>query len=212
MSGALSNGASTAVPVGSGMPTDWLHPPGTPAPGAPKGLVDLFVSPASTTADVQHAGLASISPWWFALLVGVLLTAALLFLMWRYRRPLLLRWRLWRLARLLGRGTAERPSIERLAEALMWSLWRYFLPGEMGVIAGRPGLDRRTVPSRWRAAIIRLDVVRYAGPSVEGSDEQRLTAFAEVLQDIRRLPMRRVESLQAPRAPRSPPLSREASA
>lgn len=202
MSGALSSSVPTTAAAGLGMPADWLHPPGTPAPGAPKGLVDLFVSPASTTADVQHAGLASISPLWFVLLAAVLLTAAALFLVWRYRRPLLLRWRLWRLARLLGRSPAERPSIERLSEALMWSLWRYFLPGEAGVVAGRPGLDRRTVPSRWRAAIVQLDVVRYAGTSPDADDDDRRQAFADVLHDIRRLPIRRLEALQPPRSNR----------
>lgn len=173
--------------IESATPSAWLHPPGTPAPGAPKGLVDLFVSPAQEAATGGAESVSAIQAHGGLLLVLGLILVALLtlgWLLWRYRRPLLLRWRLTRLLRLLAGSPSTRPSSERIAEALMWSLRRYF-----GVDA--LGLDRRFLPPRWRTSVTTLDAIRFRATA--GRDHE--AELSELLVELRRMPLQRHEAL-----------------
>lgn len=136
--------------------TALIHPPGNLPEGAPRGLVDIWMSAAPTQMAQVQAVLHGV--WQqhggaIALAVGGMILV-LAFGLWLARdwRGRVLRFSLHRLARLLARDARTVP--EPIGAALMWSLARYF--------GMRPALDRRRLPEHWHDAVRQLDALRFA--------------------------------------------------
>lgn len=145
----------------------FIHPPGGLPDGAPKGLVDVWMTTSPPLAeqtkqavmDAVHTHALAISLWAVALilLIGVSI--------WFFRdwRGHLLRWQIRRLQRLLHRDSTNAP--EPVGAALMWAVARYFRM--------HPAVDRRALPPEWQIKINYLDTLRF-GPPTPTTDWQAL--------------------------------------
>lgn len=143
--------------------TQLLHPPGDLPTGAPKGLVDVWMSTApSSMTQVKAVVLNTVQNHGVSFALGlalVVLLIATVVWFWRDWRGHLLRWQIRRMQRLLQRNTRATP--EPLGAALMWALARYF--------SMRPAVDRQQLPAPWRECVERLDRLRF-GPNGDPAD------------------------------------------
>jgi len=135
-----------------------IHPPGGLPQGAPRGLVDVWMTTQPPVAEqarealvnaVQTHGL-SMAIW--SVLLFILVWVGIWF--WRDWRGHVLRWQIRRMQSLLARDSQRIP--EPIGAALMWALARYFRM--------RPAVDRRALPPEWQRLVAALDALRF-GPA-----------------------------------------------
>lgn len=140
-----------------------IHPPGGLPEGAPRGLVDVWMSTQPSVGEQARAALVdTITTHAFGLVFWTILLLMLIgFGVWFWRdwRGRLLRWQVRRMRRLLQRESTPVP--EPVGAALMWALARYFRM--------RPGVDRRALPREWQVQIGALDTLRF-GPAAPIAD------------------------------------------